>query len=57
VRLQQPVTSGLVRIGRALLYVSSGTGYWGPPMRLGSPAEITQLVLQAVGGAALPVAR
>jgi len=57
VRLQQPVTSGLVRIGRALLYVSNGTGYWGPPMRLGSPAEITQLVLQAVGGAALPAAR
>ena len=57
VRLQQPVTSGLVRIGRALLYVSNGTGYWGPPMRLGSPAEITQLVLQAVGGAALPMTR
>jgi len=47
VRLQQPVTSGLVRIGRALLYVSNGTGYWGPPMRLGSPAEITELTLQA----------
>ena len=46
VRLQQPVTSGLVRIGRALLYVSNGTGYWGPPMRLGSPAEITELTLQ-----------
>jgi uncharacterized protein len=47
VRLQQPVTSGLVRFGRSLIYVSNGTGYWGPPMRLGSPAEITQLVLQA----------
>jgi predicted MPP superfamily phosphohydrolase len=47
VRLQQPANSGLVRIGRALLYVSNGTGYWGPPMRLGSPAEITELTLQA----------
>ena len=47
VRLQQPVTSGLARVGRTLLYVSNGTGYWGPPMRLGSPAEITQLVLLA----------
>ncbi|HTV18353.1 MAG TPA: metallophosphoesterase [Polyangiaceae bacterium] len=47
VRLQQPVTSGLVRFGRSLIYVSNGTGYWGPPMRLGSPAEITQLVLEA----------
>jgi len=47
VRLQQPVTSGLARFGRSFLYVSNGTGYWGPPMRLGSPAEITQLVLEA----------
>jgi len=28
--------------------VSNGTGYWGPPMRLGSPAEITELTLHAV---------
>ncbi len=27
------------------VYVSCGTGYWGPPMRLGAPAEITKLVL------------
>ncbi len=47
VRLQQPVVSGLARIGRALVYVSNGTGYWGPPMRLGAPAEITRVVLQA----------
>lgn len=47
VRLQQPVTSGLVRFGQSLIYVSNGTGYWGPPMRLGSPAEITLLVLAA----------
>jgi predicted MPP superfamily phosphohydrolase len=47
VRLQQPVTSGLARFGRSFLYVSNGTGYWGPPMRLGSPAEITELVLVA----------
>jgi uncharacterized protein len=49
VRLQQPVTSGLERFGRSLIYVSNGTGYWGPPMRLGSPAEITQLVLLRAG--------
>ena len=47
VRLQQPVVSGLARIGRAFIYVSSGTGYWGPPMRLGFPAEITKIVLRA----------
>ncbi|MBK7581667.1 MAG: metallophosphoesterase [Myxococcales bacterium] len=46
VRLQQPVVSGLARFGRALVYVSNGTGYWGPPMRLGAPAEITLLTLE-----------
>ncbi|HWZ88974.1 MAG TPA: metallophosphoesterase [Polyangiaceae bacterium] len=45
VRLQQPVVAGLARFGQSLVYVSSGTGYWGPPMRLGAPAEITELVL------------
>jgi uncharacterized protein len=45
--LQQPVVSGLKRIGRSLVYVSNGTGYWGPPMRLGAPAEITRFVLLA----------
>ncbi|HEY8945261.1 MAG TPA: metallophosphoesterase, partial [Polyangiaceae bacterium] len=42
VRLQQPVVSGLARFGSTLVYVSNGTGYWGPPMRLGAPAEITR---------------
>lgn len=27
------------------IYVSCGTGYWGPPMRLGAPAEIAKIVL------------
>jgi predicted MPP superfamily phosphohydrolase len=49
VRLQQPYIAGLVREGPTLLYVSRGTGYWGPPMRLGAPAEITRLVLRAKG--------
>lgn len=48
VRLQQPAVSGLERFGRTFLYVSNGTGYWGPPMRLAAPAEVTQLVLRAV---------
>ena len=48
VKLQQPVVSGLARIGRSLIYVSNGTGYWGPPMRLGAPAEVTKVVLTSV---------
>ncbi len=27
------------------VFVSCGTGYWGPPMRLGAPAEIAKVVL------------
>jgi len=29
------------------VYVSKGTGYWGPPMRLGVPPEITRITLVA----------
>jgi predicted MPP superfamily phosphohydrolase len=47
VRLQQPFIAGLHRHQNTQVYVSRGTGYWGPPMRLGAPAEITQLVLNS----------
>jgi predicted MPP superfamily phosphohydrolase len=30
------------------IYVSRGTGYWGPPVRLGSPSEITLIKLLPV---------
>ena len=45
VRLQQPFVAGLHRLLRAQIYVSRGTGYWGPPMRVGAPAEITEIEL------------
>lgn len=47
VYLQQPVVSGLARVRQTTLYVSCGTGYWGPPMRLAAPAEITKVILEA----------
>jgi len=47
VRLQQPVVQGLHRFGDTQIYVSCGTGCWGPPMRIGAPAEITKIVLSA----------
>jgi len=47
VRFQQPFTAGLHRVKDMLVYVSRGTGYWGPPKRLGSPSEITLLRLVA----------
>ncbi|MDN5843041.1 MAG: metallophosphoesterase [Alcaligenaceae bacterium] len=45
VPLQQPFVAGLHRMDRLLVYVSRGTGYWGPPMRLGARSEITCLRL------------
>ena len=49
VRLQQPFTAGLNRIGLMWIYISRGTGYWGPPMRFGVPSEITRLRLVPEG--------
>lgn len=45
VPLQQPYTAGLVRHGSMWVYISRGTGYWGPPKRLGAPSEVTRLRL------------
>lgn len=47
VRLQSRFVAGLYRVGSAQLYVSRGTGYWGPPVRVFAPAEITLLELRA----------
>lgn len=46
VRLDQPFLSGLHRQDGTQIYVSAGTGYWGPPLRLGTQAEVTKLVLR-----------
>ena len=48
VRLVQPIVAGLVKVGETFIYVSRGTGWWGPPMRLGAPNEITVLTLRRV---------
>jgi predicted MPP superfamily phosphohydrolase len=45
VRLQQPVVKGLKRIDGVLTYTHQGTGFWGPPMRLGTFPEIAELTL------------
>lgn len=47
VPLQQRFVAGLHRVfGRTWLYISRGAGYWGPPMRVGSPSEITLITLR-----------
>lgn len=47
VYLQQPYVAGLARHGSCQIYVSDGTGYWGPPMRLGTSGEVTHITLLA----------
>jgi predicted MPP superfamily phosphohydrolase len=45
VRMAQPYISGLHTYQNTQIYVSRGTGYWGPPVRVGSPSEITLIKL------------
>ena len=44
--LAQPYVAGLHRRGESQIYVSRGTGFWGPPLRVFAPVEITLLRLQ-----------
>ncbi|DAB40930.1 MAG TPA: hypothetical protein CFH81_01115 [Sulfurovum sp. UBA12169] len=45
VGLQQPYVKGLHRLPKGNhIYINSGIGFWGPPMRLNSQAEITYIV-------------
>lgn len=44
-RLFEPRVAGLGRFGDTLLYVSEGTGFWGPPMRIGTSSEIALITL------------
>ena len=48
VKLQQPVVSGFHVIEGVPTYTSAGTGYWGPPFRIGARGEVTELTLRAV---------
>jgi predicted MPP superfamily phosphohydrolase len=52
VRLVVPWVAGHYRSGESQLYVSRGTGFWGPPMRILAPAEITEITLRATEPAA-----
>ncbi len=46
VKMQQPYIAGLYSHNDKLqVYVNRGTGYWGPPMRLGVSSEITAINL------------
>ncbi|HEY2782000.1 MAG TPA: metallophosphoesterase [Steroidobacteraceae bacterium] len=45
IHLFQPFSSGLHKLKGLWIYVSRGTGYWGPPNRFGVPSEITRIRL------------
>jgi uncharacterized protein len=47
VRLQQPVVSGLATVDGTKLYVTNGAGFWGPPVRVGAPPQISVIELRA----------
>lgn len=49
VRLDQRHVAGLAREGETQIYVSRGTGYWGPPIRVGAPPEITRIEIVGTG--------
>ncbi len=42
VRMEHPFVKGLYRHNGTRVYVNQGTGYWGPPLRLGTEPEITR---------------
>ncbi|MFI5959634.1 metallophosphoesterase [Cryptosporangium sp. NPDC051539] len=47
VPLQQPVVAGHATDGDSQIYVSRGVGYWGPPVRVGAPPEISLIELRS----------
>jgi predicted MPP superfamily phosphohydrolase len=46
VRLSTPFVAGHYRRGDAQLFVSRGTGFWGPAIRLFAPAEIVEITIR-----------
>jgi predicted MPP superfamily phosphohydrolase len=49
VRAVQPALAGLSAVGDTQLYVSRGAGFWGPPVRVGAPPDISVISLEQQG--------
>jgi predicted MPP superfamily phosphohydrolase len=49
VRLDQPAVEGLSRVGDTQLFVTTGAGNWGPPMRIGARPEVVVIELRSGG--------
>ncbi|MET7748036.1 metallophosphoesterase [Micromonospora sp. NPDC005367] len=48
VELEQPIVSGLGEVDGTKVYVTNGAGFWGPPVRVGAPPQITLVELRAL---------
>jgi predicted MPP superfamily phosphohydrolase len=48
--MSSPVTAGLGSVDDTTLYVTSGAGFFGPPVRVGAPADISLLELRPQNG-------
>ncbi|WP_412753575.1 metallophosphoesterase [Krasilnikovia sp. M28-CT-15] len=42
----QPVVSGYGKVDGVPLYVTNGAGFWGPPVRVGAPPQVTLVELR-----------
>ena len=47
VKLQQPVVSGFGRVDGVPVFVTNGAGFWGPPVRVGAPPQVTVIDLRS----------
>jgi predicted MPP superfamily phosphohydrolase len=47
VRLDQPIVSGFGRVDGVPVYVTNGAGFWGPPVRVGAPPQVSVIDLRA----------
>ncbi len=47
VLLSTRFVAGHYRVGQSQIYVSRGAGFWGPPVRLFAPSELTVLVISS----------
>jgi predicted MPP superfamily phosphohydrolase len=46
VRMEQPIVSGFGRVDGVPVYVTNGAGFWGPPLRVGAPPQVTVIDLR-----------
>jgi predicted MPP superfamily phosphohydrolase len=48
VRAAQPTLAGLSQVDGTWLYVTRGAGFWGPPVRIGAPPDVTIVELSTL---------